>query len=328
VTNNPAVTDESVIRATIMPAAGLLASNVYAIQVDFTTPPGDENGYSGYSQISVFGSASATVAPGPVVAAMNENTSTPDWVVETPSLIAGQLPGSFDTVGDFTAATNGGLVTLTDGAIGTSAGMGASSGGAGQGGGTFVTYTCTNGVWTLTNIVVYIGWPDSGRDGQFYNVSYSLPSAPNTFIPLADVTFNPNVPSGASANRVSISPPAGQTVLASNVAALQFDFTPQGTQDSGYSSYTEIVLQGTNGPSTLVFPPTFGHPTLSGGNLILTGSGGSPNKGYSLLSATNLTPPVTWITNTTGTLDGTGSFSNAIPVTATPSAKFFRLRLP
>jgi hypothetical protein len=39
-------------------------------------------------------------------------------------------------------------------------------------------------------------------------------------------------------------------------------------------------------------------------------------------------PIANWTTNTTGTLDGSGSLSNAIPVDVTQPTRFFRLRLP
>jgi hypothetical protein len=74
--------------------------------------------------------------------------------------------------------------------------------------------------------------------------------------------------------------------------------------------------------------PIFGAPKVSGGNLILTGAGGTPNAGYTWLVTTNLTTPINWTTNSTGTLDGAGSFSNAIPINASQRASFFRLRMP
>jgi len=74
--------------------------------------------------------------------------------------------------------------------------------------------------------------------------------------------------------------------------------------------------------------PTFGMPKVSGGNLILTGTGGTPNSGYTWLVTTNLSVPVNWTTNSTGTLDGAGVFSNAIPVTASQLASFLKLRMP
>jgi hypothetical protein len=74
--------------------------------------------------------------------------------------------------------------------------------------------------------------------------------------------------------------------------------------------------------------PTLSTPMASSGNLILTGTGGTPNRSYTWLSTTNLSPPVNWTTNSTGTLDGTGSFSNIIPINASQPTNFFRLRMP
>jgi hypothetical protein len=71
--------------------------------------------------------------------------------------------------------------------------------------------------------------------------------------------------------------------------------------------------------------PVINPPVLAGGNLILTGTVGAPGGGYVLLTTTNLAPPIVWTTNTTGTLDGTGSFSNAIPVNASSGPTFFKL---
>ena len=75
-------------------------------------------------------------------------------------------------------------------------------------------------------------------------------------------------------------------------------------------------------------PPVVNHPVISGGNLILTGSGWTAGAGYTLLTTTNLTTPIMWTTNTTGNFDGSGDFSNAIPVTTSTPATFFRLRTP
>jgi len=62
-------------------------------------------------------------------------------------------------------------------------------------------------------------------------------------------------------------------------------------------------------------PPVVNHPVTSDGNLILTGSGGTAGAGYTLLASTNVaTPMASWTTNTTGNFDGSGDFSNAIPV--------------
>lgn len=124
---------------------------------------------------------------------------------------------------------------------------------------------------------------------------------------------------------------------------------------SGYTLYTSQPFQATNSVMTLTFAdhavdnnhvswidavslyavpmpqltlPTFGTPTIVAGNLVLTGTGGTRNSTYTWLTTTNLSPPITWTTNITGTLDGTGAFSNIIPIRATTPANFFRLRLP
>jgi alpha-L-rhamnosidase len=103
-----------------------------------------------------------------------------------------------------------------------------------------------------------------------------------------------------------------------------------------------IVLSVAGGPSiqadfdnvqltaTPVAPkaPVLSAPVLAGGNLLVAGVGGTPYSGYSWLSTTNLAPPIVWNTNSTGTLDGSGAFSNAIPTGPLPSAIFFRLRMP
>lgn len=328
VTNRPTLGAKCQIRATLTPAAGVLAGNVYALKFDFENPPGIPNGYSGFSQINVFGSPSAAPpAAGPVITAGHQENAT-TWTVETPNLIANQLPSS-QGPGIFTSEGCN-VTNLTDGLLGFGSAFGASCGAATNAAVSFITFSSASG-WDLTNIVVYTLWHDFGRDGQFYNVSYSTLSNPATFVPLASVIYNPYVPHDGrdSGNRVNIAPPVGQTLLASNVAAVKFDFTPQGSQDFGWSGYTEIVLQGTNLPSTVVVPPTLNAATVSGGNLILTGTGGTPNASYTWLTSTNVTTPIAnWTTNTTGALDGTGALSNAIPVDVSKPASFFRLRMP
>jgi autotransporter-associated beta strand protein len=74
--------------------------------------------------------------------------------------------------------------------------------------------------------------------------------------------------------------------------------------------------------------PVVNPPGYSGGDLILTGNGGTAGSGYTVLSSTNVAAPLAqWVTNTTGTFNGSGGFSNAIPVTNTPTM-FFQVRVP
>ena len=87
------------------------------------------------------------------------------------------------------------------------------------------------------------------------------------------------------------------------------------------------MLQGAN--LNIPTPPTVTFAGASGGNLIVTGTGGTPNSGYSWLTSTNVSLPLSsWTVQATGTLDASGAFSNAIPINAAQPASFFKLRMP
>jgi hypothetical protein len=325
----PSASVPTAVRGTITPASGVLASNVYAIEVNFEFPHTVANAYSGYSEISVLGSPSATLPPaGPVITGTHDTNSPSVLTLATPNLVAGQLPSSYGT-GVFTEEGCN-VTNLTDGIIGSGATYGASCGDDGTAV-PWIVFTPTNGYWNLTNIVVYTMWNDYGRCGQFYNLSYSTTSNPTLFLPLASVGYNPFVPENGthSANQVQIAPAAGQSVLASKVAAVKFDFTPQGVLNYGWSGYSEIVLQGTNVPGPIVpTAPVVSAPRYAGGNLILTGTGGTANAAYAWLTTTNVALPLAdWTISTTGVLDGNGAFSNALPVSASQPSSFFKLKM-
>ena len=219
--SNPSATADAT-RVVISDAAGgAIARNVAALMFDFTTPDGGsrENGAAGYTAISVLGIPATNLFVPPIlITTANQNSGssfTPTWTIETDSLIAGQLPSGVGA-GNFALVSGAtGVGVLTDGTfgnVGTLANY-AICGGA-YGAGQSVTYY-VNGA-TLTNIVVYSGWQDNGRDGQFYNILYSTLAAPATFIPLTSVNYNPPV-TGFSANRVAITSSTG-VPLATNVA--------------------------------------------------------------------------------------------------------------
>jgi len=211
-------------------AGGIIASNVAAIQFNFYSPTApDENGGTGYSEITVQGTPSATsgvVASPVLVTGSNESGSnpfTPTWTAETPNLIAGLSPTIAD--GDFTGGGNwSGPSVLTDGAIGVS-GNASTFAACGYSAGTTLIYTLTNSLYgsDVTNIVTYSGWADTGRYGQYYTVSYSTVLAPSTFIPLTTVFYIPYVTNGTPACRVAVNTPTG-VPLATNVYQIKFDF--------------------------------------------------------------------------------------------------------
>lgn len=106
---------------------------------------------------------------------------------------------------------------------------------------TTITYnfnlTNANQGFTITEVDVFSGWRDSGRDRQDYSVLYSTIAAPGVFIPVATVAgFNPSPsPSGAS----FITDTTG--TLATGVASLRFVF---GNQENGFVGYRELDAIG------------------------------------------------------------------------------------
>lgn len=175
----------------------------------------------------------------------------PTWSIVPGSLIGGQSPSAVGS-GNFSQYYAGVVAVLTDGSFGwlnywpnvgsspTEVTCGTGAGGAGQS----VTYTLIGAAsgYTLTNITVYGGWGDAGRDQQAYTVSYSKVVAPTTFIPLGSANFNPANTAGVqSATRANFS--AANGVLATNVAAVKFDFTTP-APENGYCGYSEIDFYG------------------------------------------------------------------------------------
>ncbi|SPE53192.1 Immunoglobulin I-set domain protein [Verrucomicrobia bacterium] len=252
---------------------------------------------------------------------------SPTWSVAGGSLIAGAQPSSVGSGSFVNQGGAGGLPVLTDGQIG-SVGVGNignfATCGTG-GGGNSVTYTLSGSAagYNLTEVVTYGGWGDAGRDQQAYTVSYSTVAAPGTFVTLASVSYLPSDPSGyPSATRMTCTS-STSAPLATSVAAVEFDFTtPSG--ENGWEGYSELQLFGVSAT-----PLEITSSKVSGGKLILTGTGGTPGSGYTVLTATNVTIPLAgWTTNVTGVFDGTGAFSNAIPILPSEPSSFFRIRIP
>jgi hypothetical protein len=201
-------------------------------------------------------------------------------MVTNGSLIAGQAPTT--AVGDFSeeaflgtrsviSLTAGGSLTIAAGGSPktTSTNYVTCGNGGNPAAGSTVIYTLagsTNG-YDLTNIVVYGGWGDNGRDQQAFTVYYSTAGAPANFVALATVNFNPSIAANLqSATRVSIAYSAG--LLASNVAALKFDFTNP-SSENGYCGYAQITVFG-NPSASLSVPPTLvGDTQPSSANMVV-----------------------------------------------------------
>ena len=172
---------------------------------------------------------------------------TPTWPFVPGSLIAGQSPSS---AGSGSFGQNIGL--LTDGSFGwitywPGVGLSPAEVTCGSSAGQSVTYTLGSAAsgYSISNIVVYGGWGDAGRDQQAYTVSYSTVANPTTFIPLASVDYNPANPGAVQCATRSSLKSSTTGPLATNVAALMFDFTTP-APENGYCGYTEIAVYGTS----------------------------------------------------------------------------------
>jgi len=246
-------------------AGGLIASNVAAVQFDFASPK-SEHGYCGYGAITVAGALATNLLLQPVVISTANQYGplpfTPTWIPASDSLIAGLAPTTAE--GNFSQEISGRNVdTLTAGGgltisqVAGTASINYVTCGNSYGAGSLVIYTLpasANGYgYNISNITVYSGWQDSGRDAQAYTVSYSSVVNPTLFTGLASVNFNPTVPDNTpSANRVILAGATGG-YIASNVAAIQFDFTTP-SSENGYCGYGAITVEGTMATGLLAPP--------------------------------------------------------------------------
>jgi len=187
----------------------------------------------------------------------NNTMFTPSWVLPTNSLIAGLQPVATDT-NHYKLYSCFGTNILTDGSYGpispAAAGeimatMGNPQAAGAPGG--FVTWllpTNANG-WDITNIVIYGGWTDNGRDQQSINILYSTIAAPAVFSSeVTQVNFLPNAPAAVQvAARSSLTSGTGTPAMVHNVAGLQFNMNIQagGFNENGWEGYSQFQVFGT-----------------------------------------------------------------------------------
>ncbi|MGA2245043.1 MAG: protease pro-enzyme activation domain-containing protein [Verrucomicrobiota bacterium] len=261
--------------------------------------------------------SSVPAAVNNVVTALASQTGTgsgsfaPTWTVTTnSSLIAGQSPsstsGNFSleapgrSVSSLTAGGNDALYVI-NGTSGTTTSTNYVTCGNGYGAGSLVIYTLTGSVsgYDLTNITVYGGWKDAGRDQQAYTVYYSTVAAPATFVLLGTLNYLPANPAGVQcATRATLTPAVG--VLAARVAAIKFDFTTPASEN-GYCGYSEINLSGVPSPQPVRWAVGNGNWDTSTPNWELLSGGGT----------------VSYVENNLAALDDSASGSSPITLTLT-----------
>ncbi len=88
----------------------------------------------------------------------------------------------------------------------------------------------------------------------------------------------------------------------------------------------------TNGVMSVVLgavSPHFGQASLSGANLVVSGSGGAADYNYSVFAGTNLASPFTnWSMISTGSFDGNGNFIFSNAISPQPSQQFYEIEIP
>ena len=76
-------------------------------------------------------------------------------------------------------------------------------------------------------------------------------------------------------------------------------------------------------------PPQIGTITLGGGNVVISGNGGTPNNNYQVVTSSIVTVPASnWGVLATATFDGSGNFSFTNAVDPDLPQLFYRIRLP
>lgn len=322
-------------------ASAITESGVPAANAPGVTYLGNTNGcaiYSvgsgNYTWSSPFPIVTPPVTPSIIITKTNQvgsgsGTFYPSWTFATNgSLIAGKAPST--AVGEFSqeiagrnvnSLTAGGSLGLTlinrpSGGVTTSTNYVT----CGNSAGSTLIYTLTGSAngYNLTNITVYGGWADSGRDQQAYTVYYSTVTDPLNFILLSAVNFNPSIGSGIqSATRVTLA--SSDCVLATNVAAVKFDFASPASEN-GYCGYAGINIFGTASLPPAV-PTALNATLLTPNSLVITVDGLVVGRSGAVQSTTNLNSGIWNLETNFVVTQPAASFTNPI----TDSQKFYRV---
>jgi fibronectin-binding autotransporter adhesin len=100
-----------------------------------------------------------------------------------------------------------------------------------------------------------------------------------------------------------------------------------GTMPSGFNYTIDTSIQGQ--VNLVVSGPQFGKILATANGLVISGSGGTTNGTYYLLSSSNLTMPLSqWTRVSTNQFDGSGNFNLTNSVSGNTPAQFYRLQMP
>lgn len=92
---------------------------------------------------------------------------------------------------------------------------------------------------------------------------------------------------------------------------------------------SDLAVNGTLGVSVGAVAPQINGITLSGTNFLMNGAGGAAGYGFSVLSTTDLTQPLTnWTLSATGVCDGSGNFVVTSSLSSGAPAAYYVIRIP
>jgi hypothetical protein len=120
-----------------------------------------------------------------------------------------------------------------------------------------------------------------------------------------------------------------QIFSAASITTNAFTINPT-TPGTGLAWDTShLTTLGTIGVVTAAAQPVIGSTKISGGNLIFSGTGGTANGSYSVMTTTNIATPLTsWVLLSTGIFDGTGAFSVTNAINPAVPHAFYLLKTP
>ena len=139
---------------------------------------------------------------------------------------------------------------------------------------------------------------------------------------------------GGTMNLVNISGSpyaAGNSFLifsaATNAGSFGHNFNPTTPGAGLVWDTSQLYSSGILGVKAAPSQPVISSTKVSGGNLIFSGTGGTTNGTYYVLTSTNLATPLTnWTTNSTSTFDGTGAFSVTNAISPTVPKQFYIIK--
>ncbi len=210
-------------------------------------------------------------------------------------------------------------------------GLNAAAGFAPFGGPVGLTNTPAVGSTIVTGIRFYPGQDSPDNDPSGYTLEGSNDGSTFTIIASGPL----NLPVARNTIDLAVDPTQAwaQEILFSNTkgyTSYRVTFPTvanPGNNGASYLEIGEIELLGV--PGVGVAQPVISTTTLSGGNLHIAGSGGSPNGTFSVVTNGNLTVPTgSWTQAATGTFDASGNFSVSLPVSASNPQVFYLIKTP